>query len=158
MPKILGIDLGTTNSEMAIVEGGVPKILENSEGVRTTPSIIAVAKSGERLAGLLAKRQAVTNPHNTIYSVKRLIGRKFSDLEVQRDKKLQKQLLRCPRILMTLSAKRRKTREKSRGLRCGALSMSRRLRRWRTDWIKRKTNKSSFMISAAGHLMFRYLT
>src|SRR3989344_6004729 len=88
MPKILGIDLGTTNSAMAIVEGGVPKILENSEGVRTTPSIIAVAKSGERLAGLLAKRQAVTNPHNTIYSVKRLIGRKFSDLEVQRDKKL----------------------------------------------------------------------
>jgi len=80
--------LGTTNSAMAIVEGGVPKILENSEGVRTTPSIIAVAKSGERLAGLLAKRQAVTNPHNTIYSVKRLIGRKFSDLEVQRDKKL----------------------------------------------------------------------
>src|SRR3989338_1057977 len=88
MPKILGIDLGTTNSEMAIVEGGVPKILENSEGVRTTPSIIAVAKSGERLAGLLAKRQAVTNPQNTIYSVKRLIGRKFSDPEVQRDKKL----------------------------------------------------------------------
>ena len=80
--------MGTTNSAMAIVEGGVPKILENSEGVRTTPSIIAVAKSGERLAGLLAKRQAVTNPHNTIYSVKRLIGRKFSDLEVQRDKKL----------------------------------------------------------------------
>ena len=88
MSKILGIDLGTTNSAMAIVEGGVPKILENAEGVRTTPSIIAVAKSGERLAGLLAKRQAVTNPQNTIYSVKRLIGRKFSDPEVQRDKKL----------------------------------------------------------------------
>ena len=88
MSKILGIDLGTTNSAMAIVEGGVPKILENAEGVRTTPSIIAVAKSGERLAGLLEKRQAVTNPQNTIYSVKRLIGRKFSDPEVQRDKKL----------------------------------------------------------------------
>ena len=88
MNKILGIDLGTTNSAMAIVEGGVPKILENAEGVRTTPSIIAVSKSGERLAGLLAKRQAVTNPKDTIFSVKRLIGRKFSDQEVQRDKKL----------------------------------------------------------------------
>ncbi|MBI5742595.1 MAG: molecular chaperone DnaK [Candidatus Niyogibacteria bacterium] len=88
MSKILGIDLGTTNSAMAIVEGGEPKILENSEGVRTTPSIIAVGKSGDRLAGLLAKRQAVTNPANTIYSVKRLVGRKFSDAAVQKDKKL----------------------------------------------------------------------
>ena len=88
MSKILGIDLGTTNSAMAIVEGGVPKILENAEGVRTTPSIVAYSKTGERLAGLLAKRQAVTNPKNTIFSVKRLIGRKFSDAEVQRDKKL----------------------------------------------------------------------
>ena len=88
MSKILGIDLGTTNSAMAIVEGGVPKILENSEGVRTTPSIVAFSKSGERLVGLLAKRQAVTNPTNTIYSVKRLVGRKFSDPEVVRDKTL----------------------------------------------------------------------
>ncbi|MBI4114491.1 MAG: molecular chaperone DnaK [Candidatus Niyogibacteria bacterium] len=88
MAKILGIDLGTTNSAMAIVEGGESKILENAEGVRTTPSIIALSKAGERLAGLLAKRQAVTNPHNTIYSVKRFIGRKFSDAEVQKDKKL----------------------------------------------------------------------
>jgi molecular chaperone DnaK len=88
MAKILGIDLGTTNSAVAIVEGGEPKILENSEGVRTTPSIIAVGKSGDRLSGLLAKRQAVTNPTNTIYSVKRLVGRKFSDAAVQKDKKL----------------------------------------------------------------------
>lgn len=86
MPKILGIDLGTTNSAMAIVEGGEPKIIENQEGARTTPSIAAVSKSGERLVGLLAKRQAVTNPKNTIFSVKRLIGRKFSDPEVQHDK------------------------------------------------------------------------
>jgi len=84
----LGIDLGTTNSAMAIVEGGVPKILENAEGARTTPSIVAFSKSGERLVGLLAKRQAVTNPKNTIFSVKRLIGRKFSDAEVKRDKAL----------------------------------------------------------------------
>lgn len=86
MPKILGIDLGTTNSAMAIVEGGEPRILENSEGNRTTPSVVAVSKSNERLVGLLAKRQAITNPKNTIYSVKRLIGRKWSDPEVQQDK------------------------------------------------------------------------
>lgn len=88
MSKILGIDLGTTNSAMAIVEGGEAKIIENKEGARTTPSIVAVSKTGERVVGVLAKRQAVTNPHNTIFSVKRLIGRKFSDPEVQRDKKL----------------------------------------------------------------------
>src|SRR3990167_6639853 len=88
MSKILGIDLGTTNSAMSIVEGGQPKILENAEGVRTTPSIVAFSKAGDRLVGVLAKRQAVTNPKNTIYSVKRLIGRKFSDQEVKRDKAL----------------------------------------------------------------------
>ncbi|MEK7635961.1 MAG: molecular chaperone DnaK [Patescibacteria group bacterium] len=84
--KILGIDLGTTNSAMAVIEGGEPKILENHEGNRTTPSITAVSKANERLVGLLAKRQAVVNPKNTIFSIKRLIGRKFSDAEVQRDK------------------------------------------------------------------------
>jgi len=84
--KILGIDLGTTFSAMAIIEGGEPKILENHEGNRTTPSVVAVSKSGERLVGLLARRQAVVNPKNTIFSVKRLIGRNFDDLEVQRDK------------------------------------------------------------------------
>lgn len=88
MSKILGIDLGTTNSAMSIVEGGIPKILESSEGGRTTPSMVAFSKSGERLIGILAKRQAVTNPKNTIFSVKRLIGRKFSDSEVQRDRAL----------------------------------------------------------------------
>ncbi|MFZ5982096.1 MAG: Hsp70 family protein, partial [Patescibacteria group bacterium] len=84
MPKILGIDLGTTNSAMAVVEGGSPNIIENKEGNRTTPSIVAISKNGERLVGLLAKRQAVTNPGNTIFSAKRLIGRKFSDPEVQK--------------------------------------------------------------------------
>ncbi|MFC1662712.1 molecular chaperone DnaK [Patescibacteria group bacterium] len=88
MGKILGIDLGTTNSAMAIIEGGEPKILENKEGNRTTPSIVAVNKKGERLAGLLAKRQAVTNAENTLFSLKRLIGRRHSDDEVQRDIKL----------------------------------------------------------------------
>src|SRR3989338_7850770 len=87
MSKILGIDLGTTNSAMAIVENGETKIIENKEGARTTPSIVAITKAGERVVGVLDKRQAVTNPQNTIFSVKRLIGRKFSDPEVQKDKK-----------------------------------------------------------------------
>jgi len=86
MPKILGIDLGTTYSAMAVVEGGEPRILENAEGNRTTPSVVAINKAGERLVGLLAKRQAVVNPKNTIFSVKRFIGRKFNDPEVQKDK------------------------------------------------------------------------
>ena len=86
MAKILGIDLGTTYSAMAYVEGGEPKIIENAEGVRTTPSIVAVSKSGERLVGLLAKRQAITNPKNTIYGVKRLMGHRFDDKAVQHDK------------------------------------------------------------------------
>ena len=83
MSRILGIDLGTTNSAMAIIEGGQPKILENKEGNRTTPSVVAISKSGERIVGQSAKRQAVTNPQNTVYSIKRLIGRKFDDPEVQ---------------------------------------------------------------------------
>ncbi len=88
MSKILGIDLGTTNSAMAVVEGGDKKILENAEGNRTTPSIVAESKNGERLVGVVAKRQAVVNPTNTIFSAKRLIGRKFSDEIVQKDKNL----------------------------------------------------------------------
>ncbi|MFH0929632.1 MAG: molecular chaperone DnaK [Candidatus Moraniibacteriota bacterium] len=88
MAKILGIDLGTTNSAMAVVEAGSPKIVENKEGARTTPSMVAISKSNERLVGLLAKRQAVTNPENTLFSIKRLIGRRFEDEEVQRDVKL----------------------------------------------------------------------
>jgi molecular chaperone DnaK len=88
MSKILGIDLGTTNSAMAVVEGGSPNIVENKEGNRTTPSMVAISKNGERLVGLLAKRQAVTNPENTLFSIKRLIGRAFEDGEVQEDLKL----------------------------------------------------------------------
>lgn len=87
MAKILGIDLGTTNSAMSVVEGGSPSVIENKEGNRTTPSMVAVSKTGERLVGLLAKRQSVTNPENTLFSVKRLIGRHFNDDEVKRDMK-----------------------------------------------------------------------
>lgn len=85
MSKILGIDLGTTNSCMAIIEAGTPKVLDNKEGNRTTPSVVATSNAGERLVGLLAKRQAVTNPANTIFSVKRFIGRRFEDETVKRD-------------------------------------------------------------------------
>src|SRR3989344_5599440 len=88
MSKILGIDLGTTFSCMAIIEGGEPKVLENAEGARITPSVVAINKTGERLVGQLAKRQAVTNPTNTLFSIKRLIGRRWEDAEVQRDVKL----------------------------------------------------------------------
>jgi molecular chaperone DnaK len=85
MSKVIGIDLGTTNSCVAVMEGGKPKVIENSEGDRTTPSIIAFTKDDEVLVGQSAKRQAVTNPQNTLYAVKRLIGRKFGDDVVQRD-------------------------------------------------------------------------
>lgn len=86
MSKIIGIDLGTTNSAVAVMEAGAPKILENAEGARTTPSIIALSKTGERSVGLLAKRQAVTNPKNTIYQIKRFIGHNFDDPAVQKDR------------------------------------------------------------------------
>ena len=88
MGKTIGIDLGTTNSCVAIMEGGKPKVIENSEGARTTPSIVAYTEEGEILVGAPAKRQAVTNPKNTIYAVKRLIGRRFGDAEVQKAVKL----------------------------------------------------------------------
>ena len=88
MAKVIGIDLGTTNSVVAVMEGKEPKVLTNSEGSRTTPSIVAFTDSGERLVGQVAKRQAITNPENTVYAVKRLIGRKFDDPEVQRDIKI----------------------------------------------------------------------
>src|SRR5690606_8483234 len=85
MAKIIGIDLGTTNSCVAIMEGNKPKVIENSEGARTTPSIVAYMEDGEILTGAPAKRQAVTNPKNTLYAIKRLIGRKFDEKEVQKD-------------------------------------------------------------------------
>jgi molecular chaperone DnaK len=88
MAKVIGIDLGTTNSCVAVMEGGQPKVIENAEGARTTPSIVAFAKDGERLIGQPAKRQAVTNPDNTVYAVKRLIGRRFDDPMTKKDMEL----------------------------------------------------------------------
>ncbi|HVM73861.1 MAG TPA: molecular chaperone DnaK [Candidatus Paceibacterota bacterium] len=86
MAKIIGIDLGTTNSAVAIIKGGEPEVVENAEGARTTPSVVALSKTGERLVGLLARRQAVTNPKNTIYQIKRFIGHNFDEPGVQKDK------------------------------------------------------------------------
>lgn len=86
MAKILGIDLGTTNSAMAVVEAGEPRIVENAEGARTTPSVVAISKTGERLVGVTAKRQSVTNPKSTIYGIKRFMGHRFSEEAVQKDK------------------------------------------------------------------------
>src|SRR6476659_4980844 len=88
MAKVIGIDLGTTNSCVAIMEGGDPKVIENSEGSRTTPSVVAFTDSGERLVGQIARRQAITNPENTVFAVKRLIGRRFDDAEVQKAHKI----------------------------------------------------------------------
>jgi len=88
MGKVIGIDLGTTNSCVAVMEGGDPAVITNAEGSRTTPSIVAFTDKGERLVGQIAKRQAITNPDNTIFAVKRLIGRKFESPEVQKDIKV----------------------------------------------------------------------
>src|SRR5256884_1244700 len=84
MPKTVGIDLGTTNSVIAVMEGGEPVVIPNSEGSRTTPSVVAFTKSGERLVGTLARRQAAVNPDNTVYSIKRFMGRKFAEVDSER--------------------------------------------------------------------------
>ena len=88
MGKVIGIDLGTTNSCVAVMEGGEPVVIPNAEGARTTPSVVAITKNGERLVGEVAKRQAITNPENTVYSIKRFMGRKYDDPEVDRDRRL----------------------------------------------------------------------
>src|SRR5476649_594255 len=88
MSKVIGIDLGTTNSCVAVMEGKTPKVIENAEGMRTTPSIVAFTDDGERLVGQPAKRQAVTNPEKTIFAVKRLVGRRYDDPIIEKDKKL----------------------------------------------------------------------
>src|SRR5437868_8451429 len=88
MAKIIGIDLGTTNSCVAVMEGGEAKVIPNEEGGRTTPSVVAFTKSGERLVGEVAKRQAITNAENTVFSIKRFMGRKYDDPEVDRDRRL----------------------------------------------------------------------
>src|ERR1700687_6328247 len=88
MSKIIGIDLGTTNSVVSVMQGGEPVVVPNVEGGRTTPSVVAISKTGERLVGQVAKRQGVTNPENTVYSIKRLMGRRFDDPEVTRDLKI----------------------------------------------------------------------
>ena len=80
MAKIIGIDLGTTNSCVAVLEGGEPKVIANEEGARTTPSVVGFSKSGERLVGQVAKRQAITNPENTIFSIKRFMGRRYNEV------------------------------------------------------------------------------
>ena len=84
MAKVIGIDLGTTNSCVAIMEGGDPVVIANSEGARTTPSVVAFTDSNERLVGQIAKRQSITNPNNTIFAIKRLMGRRYDDPEVQK--------------------------------------------------------------------------
>jgi molecular chaperone DnaK len=94
MAKIIGIDLGTTNSVVAVMEGGEPTVIPSAEGGRTVPSVVAFTKGGERLVGQLAKRQAVTNPGNTVFSIKRFMGRRWDDPEVQRGYRIRDRILR----------------------------------------------------------------
>ena len=88
MAKVIGIDLGTTNSVVAVMEGGEPKVITNAEGSRITPSVVAFTESGERLVGQIARRQSITNPENTIFSIKRLMGRRFEEAEVAKAMKV----------------------------------------------------------------------
>src|SRR3990167_263648 len=132
MGKIIGIDLAPTNSCVAVMENGKPRVIENAEGARTTPSIVAYAEDGEILAGAAAKRQAVTNPKNTLFAVKRLIGRRFQEKEVQKDIKLMPysivkadngdawvevrgQKMAPPQISAEVLRKKKKTAEADRG-------------------------------------------
>ena len=109
MGKIIGIDLGTTNSVVAVMEGGDPVVITNPEGGRTTPSVVAFTKSGERLVGQVAKRQAVTNPENTVYSIKRFMGRRFN--EVQSEIKTSRtRLCQDPMVTFGWSPRVRNTR------------------------------------------------
>jgi molecular chaperone DnaK len=117
MARAIGIDLGTTNSVVAVIEGGEPTVIPNAEGERLTPSVVAISPSGERLVGRLARRQAVTNPENTVSSIKRFMGRKFSDPDVQRDIKL---------VPYKISAAPTATSQVKMGDRCTARRRSRR--------------------------------
>ena len=104
MAKTIGIDLGTTNSCMAVLEGGEPTVIENSEGGRTTPSVVAFTQSGERLVGTVAKRQAVTNPTNTVFSIKRFMGRK--EAEVREEESIVPYTVVCRRRAATRASRR----------------------------------------------------
>ena len=123
MSKVIGIDLGTTNSCVAIMEGKDVQVIENSEGARTTPSMVAFTDSGERLVGQSAKRQAVTNPSNTLYAIKRLIGRRYDDPIVAKDKGM------VPYTIVT----RRQRRRLGRG---AAARNTRRARSARSSWAR----------------------
>ena len=115
MAKIIGIDLGTTNSAVAVMEGDQVKVIENSEGARTTPSVVAYLDDGEILVGAPAKRQAVTNAKNTLYAVKRLIGRRFEDAEVQKDIKLMPfAIVKAPTMATPGCVRRARTWRRSR--------------------------------------------
>jgi len=110
MGKIIGIDLGTTNSVVAVMEGGNPTVIANSEGARTTPSVVAFTKSGDRLVGITAKRQAVVNPENTVYSVKRLMGRRYDEPETRKTMEMVPIPLPKGRTMMPVSLFRLKAR------------------------------------------------
>ncbi len=171
MAKVLGIDLGTTNSCMAVMEGGDPVVLENSEGARTTPSVVAFTKSGERLVGQAAKRQAVTNPANTVFSIKRFMGRKFDEVHEEEHrvpykivkarpssaKKSRRRSSLFRRISTTHNETRQKTQARSPVSKFCASSMNQPRRHSPTVSTKRRTRRLLFMIWAAARSTFRSL-
>ena len=142
MGKIIGIDLGTTNSAFAYMLADKPEVIANAEGNRTTPSVVAINKKGERLVGQVAQRQRVTNPKNTIYGVKRLIGRKFNDKEVQKDLDIMPyQIVKKGTGVAVKMGDKEYTPEEVSAM---ILSKIKRLLPWRTAWKKAKMMKPSW--------------
>ncbi len=166
MPKVIGIDLGTTNSCVAVMEAGEPVVIPNAEGARTTPSIVAINKSGERLVGEVAKRQAITNPDNTVYSIKRFMGRKYGDAEVDRDKRLVPyKVVKAPNgdawvevQGKAYSPPEKRTPVASLALKYCVSSTNRRLHPWPMALIRRKMSVSPSMTLAAVPLIYRSLS
>jgi len=174
MSKIIGIDLGTTNSCVAVMEGGEPTVIANAEGARTTSSVVAFAKNGERLVGQVAKRQAVTNPERTVISIKRRMGEDFkinidgksytppeisamilqklkADAESYLGEKVERAVITVPAYFS--DAQRQATKDA-----CSALSTSRRLLHWLMAWIRGRSIQSSYSTLAAVRLMSRSLS
>ena len=175
MSKIIGIDLGTTNSCVAVLEGGEPVVIPNAEGARTTPSVVAFSKDGERMIGQVAKRQAITNPDRTITSIKREMGsgyKKTIDGKNYTPQEISAMILQklkqdaeaylgeaVSQAVITVPAyfRRLRTPDASRGLKLCVSSMNLRQLRSLTVWIRKQIIRYSFMIWAAGRLTFRYL-
>src|ERR1700733_6138657 len=144
MPRVVGIDLGTTNSCVAVIDGDAPVVIANAEGTRTTPSVVGFAQTGERLVGQAARRQAMTNAENTIYAVKRLMGRKFEDPEVQRH------VLTCPYEVVGADNGDAHVRVRGRDYSPPEISsiVLQKMRQNAEDWIREEVTEGVFKVRA----------